>query len=140
MFLPDINFWLALAFQSHQHHSVANEWMMSAARQSCFFCRITEMGFLRLATNPKVLPNDVLTMSEAWQVYDKMISDERVVYVEEPANIEADWRSLTETNTFSSKVWTDAYLAAFAQTVDFKVISFDKGFARYPKLKSTILS
>ena len=39
MQLPDINFWLALAFQSHEHHASAKAWMQSAADQSCCFCR-----------------------------------------------------------------------------------------------------
>ena len=32
MHVPDVNFWLALAFQSHEHHVAAKTWMQSAAR------------------------------------------------------------------------------------------------------------
>ncbi len=113
MFLPDVNFWLAIAFQSHQHHASVNKWMLLAARHSCCMCRVTQMGFLRLATNRKVLGDDALSMPDAWRVYDDMISDQRVVYAEEPADIETAWRSLTERKTPSTNVWTDAYLAAF---------------------------
>jgi predicted nucleic acid-binding protein len=31
MFLPDIDFWLALAFESHLHHAAANNWFDSAS-------------------------------------------------------------------------------------------------------------
>ena len=108
MFLPDVNFWLALAFQSHQHYASAGAWMKSVARDSCCMCRVTQMGFLRLATNPSVLPSDVLSMADAWRVYDEMMSDERIVYAEEPADIAAAWRNLTQGATFSPNVWTDA--------------------------------
>ena len=55
MFLPDVNFWLALTFQSHSHHASANAWMQTAAQHGCCFCRVTQMGFLRLATFDKGL-------------------------------------------------------------------------------------
>jgi predicted nucleic acid-binding protein len=77
------------------------------------------MGFLRLATNPKVLPGYTLSMTDAWTVYERIFSDERVVFAEEAANIEVVWKRFTQQTTFSTNVWTDAYLAAFAQTAVF---------------------
>jgi len=140
MFLPDVNFWLALAFEAHQHHASADTWMETASRHSCSLCRVTQMGFLRLATNPKVMYDDVLTMSDAWRAYDEMVSDERVVYAEEPADIEAEWRNLTQRLIFSTNIWTDAYLAAFAQVADFEVVTLDKGFSQYKDVRVTVLS
>lgn len=98
------------------------------------------MGFLRLATNPKVLRGDAVSMAEAWRAFDELMSDERVVFAEEPVGIEAAWRDLTQRQTFSPNVWNDAYLAAFAQDADFQVITFDKGFAQYKNLRLTILT
>jgi uncharacterized protein len=43
-------------------------------------------------------------------------------------------------HAFSPKVWNDAYLAAFARSVDFEVVTFDQGFAHYANLRRTILS
>lgn len=140
MHLPDINFWLALVIEAHQHHSAANAWFKSAPRQSCCFCRVTQMGFLRLATNKKVFPNDAILMGEAWNVFDEMLSDYRVAFAEEPADLEILWRSMTREAAYSTNVWTDAYLAAFAQAIDFEIVTFDKGFSRYADLRRTILS
>ena len=56
MYLPDNNLWLALAFPSHAHDVSAKAWMQTVTdKNDCCFCRVTQMGFLRLATNPKVL-------------------------------------------------------------------------------------
>ena len=140
MHLPDINLWLAIAFQSHAHHVSAKAWMQSAARQSCCFCRVTQMGFLWLSTNRKVFPLDALPMNEAWRVYDEMLADHRVVFAEEPEDVEIGWRTVTQLTTFSTNAWSDAYLAAFAQAADFELITFDKGFAQYKNLRHTILS
>lgn len=98
------------------------------------------MGFLRLATNRQVLPLDAVHMSEAWQAYDELLSDVRVVFAAEPDDVEAEWRSLTQLPTLSPKLWGDAYLAAFAQKFDLEVVTFDKGFARFKNLRHAILS
>jgi uncharacterized protein len=101
---------------------------------------VTQLGFLRLVTNKKIFPRDALTMCQAWDSFDEMFSDYRVAFAEEPHNLETAWRSITQQATYSTKVWNDAYLAAFAQTVDFEVVSFDKGFSSYPHLRVTILT
>jgi len=98
------------------------------------------MGFLRLATNRKIFPSDALSMRDAWQVYDQMMSDERIAFADEPHDIEIAWRNFAQLRTFSTNVWSDAYLAAFAVTADFDFITFDKGFTQYANLRCTILS
>lgn len=114
--------------------------MQSVARQSCSMCRVTQMGFLRLSTNQKSFPKDVLTMPQAWRAYDEIISDERVVFAEEPKDIEIAWRNFTQRKAFSTNVWSDAYLAAFARAADFELVTFDKGFSQYKNLRLTILT
>ncbi len=114
MNLPDINFWLALTFSSHFHHPAATAWMNSAGRQSCYFCRVTQLGFLRLLTNRKAFPVDAVSMNEAWRVYEELLNDERVSFAEEPIDIEVAWRAFTRHRSFSTNVWADACLAAFA--------------------------
>jgi uncharacterized protein len=140
MHLPDINFWLALAFESHAHHLSAKTSMESAAARSCCFCRATQMGFLRLSTNRKVFPLDALSLTEAWRVYDKLLADERVAFADEPEDVETGWRSATKFKTFSTNVWIDAYLAAFARAVGWEVVTFDRGFAKFKDLRHTILT
>ena len=140
MHLPDVNFWLALVFESHAHHLAAKTWMLTAPIQSCCFCRLTQMGFLRLTTNRKIFPSDALTMRDAWQVYDTLLSDHRIIFADEPNGLETQWRSMTQSRLFSPKVWNDAYLAAFAVTADFEMVTFDNGFSQYKNLRQTILS
>src|SRR5205807_941673 len=105
----------------------------------CFFCRMTQQGFLRLATNPVVLKADTVSLDGAWQLYDTMLTDARIAFADEPAGLDPHWRRLTRGSTFSPHVWNDAFLAAFALAGNYEVVTFDKGFARYPGLKSTIL-
>src|SRR5579871_5285075 len=114
MLLPDINVWLALSFDRHKHHPAANTWIGSLAGEVCYFCRTSQQGFLRLATNPKVMAADAVSLSRAWQLYDTMLTDPRIEFATEPAGLDPAWRAFTQGSTFSTNVWTDAYLAAFA--------------------------
>jgi len=140
MYLADINLWLALAFRSHIHHESGTNWFEGLSNDSCAFCRLTQQGFLRLATNPKALGAEAVSMSDAWLMFDEFLSDPRVSFAYEPATIEPLWRGYTMRRSFSPKVWSDAYLAAFALGAGLELVTFDKGFAQFQGLHCTILS
>ena len=123
--------WLALTFDSHIHHPAAKNWFDALSGEVCCFCRTTQQGFLRLATNSKVFGVHALTLRQAWQEYDRFQSDVRVSYADEPANLEIHWRGWTQHQSFSPHVWNDAYLAAFARAGSLEVVTFDKAFSQY---------
>jgi len=140
MFLPDVNLWLALAFDKHVHHLVAKKWFGGIPDGDCSFCRMTQQGFLRLATNPKVLGDETVTLADAWRLYDRLFCDARVAFAMEPEGLEPLWRGHTRARSFSPKVWNDAYLAAFAQAAGFGLVTFDRGFAQFTGPACTILT
>ena len=140
MLLPDVNVWPALTFDSHAHHPTAKSWFDALSSQPCLFCRTTQQGFLRLATNGTVFGTNALSLGEAWEKYDILQSDPYVSYIDEPAGVEPLWRDHTKKRSFSPKVWNDAYLAAFAQAANLEVVTFDRGFAQYQNLRCAILS
>src|SRR5436305_8310496 len=104
MLLPDVNLWLALAFEAHVHHPSAKTWLDGLSdEKACGFCRTTQQGFLRLATNPKAFGDEAVTLAKAWQLYDAFLADPRIAFLEEPAGTETIWRNYTRTQTFSPK-------------------------------------
>lgn len=126
---PDINVWVALSHGGHVHHDVASDWYGSLESDVRFhFCRFTQLGFLRLLTAEAVMGDDVLTQSEAWAVYDRWLEDDRVGFLEEPPGIERRIRALTRLKSASPKAWADAYLAAFADTSQLTIVTFDRAF------------
>ena len=139
MHLPDINIWLALAFDFHIHHQPALDWFDAQPPTSCAFCRMTQQGFLRLATNPKVLGTEAVSLADAWKFYDNLLNDPRVLYADETPGLEQLWRQYTARRTFSPKVWNDAYLAAFAETAQLEFVTFDQAFTQYQLTRCTIL-
>ena len=141
MILPDINVWLALAFDRHQGHLPARAWFAALPAQSqCCFCRYTQRGFLRLATNPQANRLQTQTLSQAWTLYDALMHDPRITYAAEPAGLEAHWRHWTQHGAFSHHVWNDAYLAAFARTGGLELVTFDQGFTQFAGVQITILT
>lgn len=140
MVLPDVNLWLALAFESHVHHESARAWFESLTDDSCGFCRMTQQGFLRLATDPRAFADEAVTMAEAWALYDAFLSDPFVSFADEPPGLEALWRGYTGRRDRSPKVWNDAYLAAFARASGAVMVTFDRGLAQYEGLARLILA
>jgi toxin-antitoxin system PIN domain toxin len=93
MFLPDVNVWLALAFQGHAHHSAAKCWFQRVSSNAAVLCRHTQQGFLRLASDRKVVGKKAVTLARAWEMYDNFMGDPRVVFSVEPEGLEVHWRA-----------------------------------------------
>jgi len=128
---PDVNVWIALTLESHIHNAVAARWLagVSAESRICF-CRITQLGLLRLLTTEAVMGDEVVTQAEAWNTYDRWLEDTRVTFVDEPPKLEANLRARSQEKRSSPKEWTDSYLVAFATASRLTLVSFDKGLRR----------
>ncbi len=72
--------------------------------------------------------------------YDRLQRDPRVSYADDPLRVEPQWRTVTQRETFSPKVWNDAYLAAFAMAATLELVTFDRGCAVYHPAGCTVLS
>jgi toxin-antitoxin system PIN domain toxin len=134
--LPDVNVWIAIA--ADEHHATAGQWFDTVSVPVCF-CRVTQMAFLRLLTNPKVMGEDLLRPVDAIGVYRQLITDERVRFAPERPNIENAWISLMSIRAASGSTWTDAYLAAFAMDAGLRLITLDRGMDRWPGLALELL-
>jgi uncharacterized protein len=132
--LPDVNVWLALLNAQHVHHQIAKLYWEEAGSLRTMFCRTTMLGLLRLSTNKVVMNGTPYTAEQAWQAYQSVIDLPEVALVAEPPGIETAMRKITSSAQFRNADWTDAYLAAFAQSANLRLVSFDKGFAQHSDL------
>jgi uncharacterized protein len=128
---PDINVWIALTIERHVHHIRATRWFESIGGLGrLFFCRFTQLGLLRLLTLEAVMgQNKVMAQAEAWKTYDRWLQDERIGFLDEPAEIEPPFRALTQSGQAAPKDWADSYLAAFAMAAQLTLVTFDRGIA-----------
>jgi uncharacterized protein len=135
---PDINVWVALTYEGHARHRAAATWFETLTPDvSLVFCRLTQLGLLRLLTTEAVMGDEVMTQPQAWRAYDRWYDDSRVELVYEPAEIEAQFRVLTRLRRPATKDWADSYLAAFATIGQLTLVTFDKGLSA--KAKSTVV-
>jgi uncharacterized protein len=127
-FFPDVNVWVALAYRGHRHHPSAVLWFESLDDEIAYFCRVTQLSFLRLVSHPSVMGEDLKTQIAAWRAYDVFLADERVAFRPEPdgAQLESSFRRITSGHHSSSKQWPDAYLIAFAEAAGMILVTFDR--------------
>ena len=103
-------------------------------------CRVTQMGLLRLLTNAAITKDDVLTRRQAWEILEQLMEDTRVRMLREPAGLEQIWKAFSRREDRSHLLWTDDYLAAFAQAGNDELVTFDRAFSRrYPSVKVVLL-
>ena len=132
MKIPDVNVWLAAAWARHSQHTIVKNWI-EVEEGELGFCRVTQMSFLRLLTNPAVTREDALTRRQAWEVYAKFMADPRIRLITEADKVEALWTAFSKRDDKSHLLWTDDYVAAFAQAADAELVTLDRGLKkRYP--------
>jgi toxin-antitoxin system PIN domain toxin len=134
--LVDVNLLLYATNVSASQHGVAREWL---DRQLVETPRVglpwaTLLGFLRLATNARVITRP-LTMAAAWQQVSQWLACEPA-WIPLPTARHADvlGKLLAEPGVYGNLV-PDAHLAALAIEHGLTLCSTDSDFARFPELK-----
>ena len=133
-----MNVWFALTHKIHPAHGAARTWADSIESGTVvYFCRLTQLGLQRLLTNQSAMAEDLLTQSQAWKAFDRIMAHSQNHMIEEPAGIDPLFRKFTDRKESSKKQWADGYLAAFAEAAALRLVTFDKAPAG--KLKGTVL-
>ncbi len=115
-YLLDVNTLLAAILTIHSRHQVADAWLRKKLLATC---PLTELGFLRISTNPKAYN---LSMTMARQALNAFIKVHKVEFI--PADLAA-----TESGAHKSEAVTDSYLAELAARRGMKLATLDTGIA-----------
>jgi toxin-antitoxin system PIN domain toxin len=139
MKLLDVNVWLAASWARHVHHAIAKQWV-DAQDDDLLFCRVTELAFLRLVTNRTVMGDEARTRRQAWDLLLALQADPRIRFASEPRGLAPLWIAFSKRDDRSHLMWTDDYLAAFAQAAGAQLITLDRALQRrYPSVDVTVL-
>ena len=129
---------MSYTYEGHVHHRTAATWFAALKPDaSLVFCRLTQLGLLRLLTTEAVMGDEVMSQPQAWAAYDQWLQDPRIGLVDEPAGIETRFRALTRLRQPATKDWADCYLAAFATAGHLTLVTFDRGLRA--KAKATVV-
>lgn len=133
--LPDVNVWLALGVPDHPHHPRARRYWLEDSADELAFCRVTSLAFLRLLTQPAVMGDEPLTVARSWRAYLAFRVLPEVFLAPEPAGCEALLETWALSDQAAARLYTDAYLAAFAVAGAFRLVTFDRDFDRFEGLE-----
>ena len=115
---------MALAWDSHIHHGAIRAWFAVAPGRSWATCPITEAGFVRVSSNPKVLPSAIGT-EDARRVLAAMREAGGHRFVANDVSMtDSDVVALT-----GHRQVTDAVLLALARRRGLPLVTFDAGVA-----------
>jgi toxin-antitoxin system PIN domain toxin len=134
LFFPDLNVWLALSVEGHVHSAAAWDWLQHVPDGArLIFSRYTQLGLLRLLSNPSVMGERTLTLAQAWGVYDRWLADPRVELYPEPQGLDAAFRAATKpvAGQTASQWIGDAFLLAYAQQCGATLVTFDRALIQF---------
>jgi hypothetical protein len=135
MNLLDVDVWLAGIWDAHADHEAVLRWR-GRADAPLAMCRATQMAVLRHLSNPGVLGPDALTRRRAWNLIDRQVRDPDVTWQVEPDGVDHAWRALSARDDRSHRLWTDDYLAGFAQAGNLTLVTLERAFTRrFPSVR-----
>ncbi len=124
-YLLDVNVLVALTWPTHVHHVDARSWFEREGNAGWATCPVTELGFVRVSSNPRAI-RDAVTPPEAAAVLKRL--------TELPGHrFWADDIPVAATGTFDTlslvghRQVTDAYLVALAGRHSGKLATLDRG-------------
>lgn len=136
MIIPDVNPLLNAYNRDFPDHAVARTWWEGVvnAQETIGLAWVTVLGFIRIMTNPRAMPNP-MAVDAALGVVESWL-DRPTIEIVEPGARHAEilFRLLRQVGV-AGNLTTDAHLAALAIEYQARIASADNDFARFPGLR-----
>ena len=123
--LLDTNVLMALAWPNHVHHETAHQWFSRHARNGWATCPITQCGFVRISSNPRI-SNGSVTPGNAQTILRGMTSHKQHTFWPADIDYAHEGKHLGSILTGHQQV-TDSYLLYLAIKHRGRLATFDKG-------------
>lgn len=123
--LLDVNVLIALTWRNHIHHALVHRWVEAAGRLQWASCALTQLAFVRISSNPKILP-EAVSPNAAGAMLERLVAHPGHRYLaESPALADlAAWPSL---GLVGHRQVTDGYLLSLAIHHHVRLATLDKG-------------
>lgn len=129
VWLLDTNLLIALTHSAHIHHAEAHAWFASHPKRRWATCALTQLAFVRLTSNPKVVGSEI-TPAEAMQALTAMAAQPTHDYwadAPEPLHL----TTLQSAALVGHRQVTDAYLLGLAVLRDQRLATLDRGLVSF---------
>jgi predicted nucleic acid-binding protein len=131
----DVNVWVVLASPEHKHHKHALSYWAAVqqANRQVWFCRTTMLGMVRLLSQRAMKGDHVLKLQAAYALYREFLGLPFVHWLPETVSRskQIDSQMFKLLGDIPSRMSTDAYLAAVAQSTGLRMVTFDADFKRF---------
>lgn len=126
-YLLDVNMLIALTWPSHMHHGVARAWFKMNSASGWATCAVTQLGFVRISSNPKIIP-DAVAPREAVAMLARLTALPGHAFWPDAIAVDAmgPFASLA---FVGHRQVTDAYLLSMAQHHSGKLTTLDRGIS-----------
>jgi uncharacterized protein len=139
--IADANVLFPLLVKGHAAHRVVRRWWEEQQDGTVGTCLLTRLAVLRLLTDKIAMNGMPVTPGEAVQAWQQLQNDPRSRQIEaEPIDHEPRFISLISGREPTPNLWTDAWLAALALSLDYEMTTFDRGFKSFRGLKLRLLA
>lgn len=139
-YIADVNVLLPILAENHSHRPAALHWWETLDDCDAALTLPVQMALLRLLCNRRVMGTSVQTPESAWDIVQQLQADPRIAGLDTiPPSHEWLWRNLISGREPSPNLWTDAWLAALAQSLSLELVTFDHGFRAFPGLRLRLL-
>jgi toxin-antitoxin system PIN domain toxin len=125
--LLDTNVLIALAWPQHVHHALAHDWFKKNGHRAWSTCPLTQLGFIRISSNPKIIP-EAVAPREALEMLKRITAlPGHQFWPDVVTPVEAT--VFTSVALVGHRQITDAYLLALAQHHKGKLATLDAAVA-----------
>lgn len=122
MALLDVNALVALAWDSHVHHARMRAWFSANSSSGWATCPLTESGFVRVSSNPQVLPV-AIGIDAACAVLSALRAHDAHRFLTDDVSLgDSDVPKIN-----GHRQVTDAHLLTLARRRGVRVVTFDTG-------------
>lgn len=122
MALLDVNALVALAWDSHIHHARMRAWFGANSARGWATCPITESGFVRVSSNPKVLSHAIGVDAARGVLSTLRALGDHSFLTDDVSLTDGDVPTMT-----GHRQVTDAHLLTLARRRRVRLVTFDAG-------------
>jgi uncharacterized protein len=125
MTLLDVNALIALAWDSHVGHAAMRAWFREHRRGGWATCPVVESGFVRVSSNPKVLPHPIGTETARDVLRALRRNADHRFLADDVSPCDDDVPAIA-----GPRQVTDVHLLVLARRAGVRLVTFDAGLAR----------
>lgn len=119
----DVNALVALAWDSHVHHVPIRRWFADNAASGWATCPLTQMGFVRVSSNPRVFPSSIGADSARRVLEALTAAGNHRFLVDDVSVCDPDVPAIHH----GHRQVTDVHLLVLTRRHQGKIVTFDRG-------------